>query len=338
MPRYGQNPLRWVDRLASPAPVSLATMVHVPDLYGYWRDALEVLHLCLDSLLATTPADAELLVLDNGSCPEIRRELRRRFDEGSIHQLFESKRNLGKVGGWNLLFAAADGGTVAYFDSDVYFLPGWLESSLEVLRAFPEAAMVTAQPIPGDLSLHCDATLEQAAADTTVDIEEGDHLIPEHYVESHRRGLGESRLAYAPRIAGRRDVRLRRGEVEAYVSASHFQFLTRKEVLEEFFPLPTSIPLGDDRELDRRLDEAGCWRLSTVDYRVHHLGNKVPDLATELPWHEPADPAPRPQMRGSRMGSGIWRQLLARAPIRRLLKRIHRTTYSWLYSDRPSAE
>jgi len=37
-------------RLTPPAPLTLVTVVHVPELQGYWSGSLEVLKLCLTSL------------------------------------------------------------------------------------------------------------------------------------------------------------------------------------------------------------------------------------------------------------------------------------------------
>lgn len=324
--------MRWVRRLALPAPVTLTTIVHIPELEGYWEEGLDVLGLSLESLRRTTPEPFELEVLDNGSCEQVREFLRQRFAGGQIDRLIHSRRNLGKVGAWNRLFTAATGELVAYSDSDVYFLPGWFEASLAVLRAFPEAAMVTAQPIPGDLSQHCEATLAGAAADPEVSQEESAQLIAPQYVESHRRGLGESPEKYATRLRHRRDVKLSRHGTAAYVSASHFQFLSRRETLARFFPLPTHLPLGDDPELDARLDAAGCWRLSTVDYLVHHLGNRRPDLAHELPWLELGN-VPETASRPPAKPAG-WKGRIAESPrVRRMLKAIHRRTYELLYPD-----
>lgn len=326
----------WDHRLAPPAPVTLATIVYIPELEGYWSESLEILRLFLASLERTVHEPCELLVLDNGSCTQVRELLVERHASDAIDQLFLTRRNLGKVGGWNLLFSAARGEMVAYSDSDVLFLPGWLERSKAVLEAFPEAAMVTAQPIPGDLSRHCAATLKGADADPATECREGNDLIPPHYVESHRLGLGESPQRYAARIERRRDVRLRRGEVEAYVSASHFQFLGRRDALASFFPLPTRIPLGDDVVLDDRLDAAGYWRLSTVDYLVHHMGNRLPDVARELPWLNNADEVGSLDVRGrsrKTYARGL-RQRLAESPrVRRWLKALHRKCYQLLYPD-----
>jgi len=316
--------------------MTFATIVYIPALEGYWAQSLEVLRLFLASLGRTVHEPYEILVLDNGSCPEVREFLVERHAAGTLDQLFLTQRNFGKVGGWNLLFSVAQGEMVAYSDSDVLFISGWLERSKAVLDAFPEAAMVTAQPIPGDLSLHCTATLEGAEADPATECEEGDDLIPPHYVESQRLGLGESPQRFGARLERRREVRLRRGEVEAYVSASHFQFLGRRDVLASLLPLPSRNPLGNAGILDDRLDAAGYWRLSTVDYLVHHMGNRLPDIARELPWLKGGDEVGSFDVgRHSQQTyiSGL-RQRLAESPrFRRWLKAVHRKSYELLYPD-----
>lgn len=333
MPRHGKNPMHLTRRLAAPAPLTMATVVHIPELQGYWSDSLEALKLCLTSLRASVEPPFELLVLDNGSCAEVRGWLEERFADREIDQLFLSRRNLGKVGAWNLLFAAAGGELVAYADSDVYFLPGWLEATRAVLDAYPEAGAVTAQAMSRDLALLCSATLEGAAADPETEWQEGEDLVPLQFVESHLRGLGETPESYAKRIPRRRDVRLRRHGVEAFASSAHFQFTSRREVLQSLFPLPTSVPFGDDNVFDKRLDDAGYWRLSTTGYFVHHMGNRplVPD--EELPWLDPSalHGAASPPLPASPRRRG--RRILESRPVRRFLKAVHRKSYELLYLE-----
>src|ERR1035437_884488 len=144
MPRIGQNPTKWLKEVYQPKPVTLCTAVHIPALEGYWAQSLEVLDLCLTSMVRTAGPDAELMVMDNGSCREVCDHLQKKKDEGVITYLLLSRQNLGKVGAWNLLFTAAPGEYIAYCDSDVLFLQGWLEETMEVARAFPEAGIVTA--------------------------------------------------------------------------------------------------------------------------------------------------------------------------------------------------
>ena len=282
MARIGQNPTKWLSKVYQPKLVTLCTAVHIPALEGYWAHALEILDQCLVSMVSTAGPDAELMVLDNGSCPEVCAYLHQKKDEGLITYLLLSNRNLGKVGAWNVLFLGAPGQFLAYADCDVLFFDGWLEKSLAILRAFPKAGMVTAQPIAGyDASQHW--TAQAAKADTAVTTEEG-ILIPESFLRAHLAGLQAGPDAYAERQLFRKDVLLKSNGVAAYAVASHFQFVTTKEVVKQLFPAKTNIPLGDDLQFDIEMKEFGYWRLATTEYLVHHLGNRPSDLQNEVPW------------------------------------------------------
>ena len=87
-----------------------------------------------------------LMVFDNGSCDEVRTYLEEAYVEGRIQFLMLSKRNIGKGGAWNIIFAAAPGEILAYTDSDAFFYPGWLSQSLRILDTFPNVGMVTSRP------------------------------------------------------------------------------------------------------------------------------------------------------------------------------------------------
>lgn len=295
--------------------------------------------MCLGSFAATAPPDSSLCVFDNGSCDEVIEYLRKLQYERLVTTLITSTRNVGKVNAWNALFALPLGLFVTFFDSDVLFLPGWYEDSRAILETFPHAATVTAQPIPGTLERHCDATINGAVSDSSVHVSEGPDLIPSHYVDSHRLGLGETPEVYANRIVNRRDVRLTRAGVEAYVSSSHFQFLGRSDVLKSYFPLPSTRVLGDDFLFDERVDASKRWRLSTSDYLVHHMGNKVPNLAEELPWLD--SPVSERLIEGRHESprfskvshSRLVDRLLGARPVRRLLKFLNTRTYRWLYPN-----
>lgn len=332
MPRQGQNPLKWVSDLGRSKDTTLATIVCVPETSGYWENSLDILSTCLDSASRTTEVPHNVAVFDNGSCAEVGDWLIQRARAGSIDYLLSSSRNLGKVGAWNALFASIPGQWIAYTDSDVLFLEGWLESALTILEAFPEAGMVTCQPIAGDLSQHCDATLIGVASDDSVNSVQAEDLIPAHLVRSQRLAIGAEPTI--PDTVGRRDILIERGGIQAFVSASHFQFVAPSNVLRRVTPLASSRPLGDDVVLDERLDSLGYWRLSCPEYLVHHLGNHFPDLGEELPWLEesPAlevEPSSRPRPVG---GPSEIRQRLTEARIsRRILKTLNAWTYKALY-------
>lgn len=319
--------MRWIKNVYHPERLTVTTAVHIPYLGGYWEQCLEVLKLCLQSLYENTRIPFELMVFDNGSCNEVQDYLLETRRKGVIQYLISSEHNLGKAGAWNILFQAAPGKVISYTDSDVYFLPGWLEASLKILEVFPEAGMVTAQPIPGDLSGDR-FTLEEVRKNPSISIKEGRDLIPQKYVDAHRKSLGEAPDVYAHRIKHRKEVLVSRGSVSAYVSASHFQFTTTKEVLRRLFPTKTIIPLGDDMF---EVEKIGRWRLSTTEYLVHHMGNKLPSLQDELEWlkidhiiHKD-----RPDQKS------LYRNRILRSSfVRYILKRLNAFTYDLLYYRR----
>ncbi len=166
----------------------MAVIVYIPFLHGYYAQSLEVLKTCLESLWQNTPQPYDLLVFDNASCPEVRNYLQQMHEQERIQFLVLSNRNLGKGGGWNLIFQGAPGEIIAYADSDVFFYPGWLEKSLDILEKFPKVGMVTARPLRTPEAFY---TATQAWAEQTpgASTEKGSFMSWENYKE-HTDSLG----------------------------------------------------------------------------------------------------------------------------------------------------
>lgn len=334
MPRAGRHPLK-VKGLRDEVRqqrITVTTIVHIPALEGYWAQSLDVLKLFFQSLFASTTLPFDLMVFDNNSCTEVQDYLLGLRREGRIQYLILCEYNLRKLGALNYLLSTAPGEFVAYADSDVYFLPGWLECSLKVLEAFPEAGKVTASPVfGGDMSAISAQAFAAATADPSISVETG-LLVPDEYVDAHRLSLGLSQEEYLSRLEGRKDVRLSRGNTSAYLSTADFQFTIRREALQHVLPLWV-----DSRELyydpiyspilEARLDAAGLWQLSTTDYLVHHMGNRVPDLEAELPWISGSGTGISPSRAGQVRQSRITQNRLVRS----VLKKLNVLTYKLLY-------
>ena len=335
MPRTGRHPLKEKDlALDLPAAqyVSVTTITHIPMLEGYWQHSLEVLKLFFESLRANTQTPFDLLVFDNASCREVTDYLSGLKEEGLIQYLILSERNFRKLGALDFLLRAAPGEFVAYADSDVYFLPGWLERSLEVMRAFPQAGMISALPTVDKAERFLGSTLAGIASDPMVLVEKGPNLVPSAFVQAHQLSLGKDPSALL--AAERTDTRLSRQGVSAFLSAQDFQFLTRREVIDRVLPLS-----ADDEELnydpiyspvfEAKVDRAGFWRLSTADYLVHHMGNSVPDLQQEL-----AEIATGLNLSGDALSvvkgkkaGGLWQSHW----LRKVLKSLHTWSYRKLF-------
>ncbi len=319
--RVGQNPVKAIERIAPPALVTAVVISYIPFLSGYYAHSLELLKLCLTSLRKTTNGDVDLMVFDNGSCGEVCDYLLREQVAGLIQYLTLSERNQGKPAAWNFAFAAAPGEFVAYADSDVYFHEGWLKASMDALKTFPQAGMVTAMPIltPQKYST---ATIKWAKRQRRVKIKRGE-LLPWDDFWRHARSLGDSEEIARRFYAENPAVQLNYKGKRYYAGAAHFQFAARKCVLQEVLPIPADRPMGRVRLLDEAINAKGYLRLSTEEWYVQHLGNQMPAQADLV--HESSLKIPASKKQPA--GAGIWRW----APLRKLLQWLNGWSFDRLH-------
>ena len=318
-----------------PEEITVAMTVCIPVLSDYWEQALDVLKICIRSIHENTDVPFDLMIFDNASCKEVREYLVDLQQHSLIQYLILSDQNISKLGAWNVLLAGAPGQLIAYSDSDMLFLPRWLERSLDVLKAFPEAGMVTAQP-SSEQNLEIDsATLAGIENNDTLIIEKGD-LVPENYRIAQNHGRG---IECDEREKNHTDIRVIRGNVKAYVGAGHAQFLAPKSALTSLLPLEITKTVGADSQFDLRLNAAGYWRLTTTDYLVHHMGNSVPTAADNydgLDWLDAAQyfqeyanylPSKRNKIR---QGNSLLRYIVQRTSTQKLLRSVNRLIYNLL--------
>jgi len=314
--RVGQNPIKSVEKIEPPAQVTVAVISFIPFPSGYYAEGLEILKLCLDSLRANTTGAYDLLVFDNGSCLEVREYLLAEQAKKGIAYLLLSERNIGKPAAWNAAFAAAPGEFVAYADGDVYFHPGWLSASLETLKDFPKAGMVTAMPMLTP-EKYSSATVSWARKQRGIKVERG-VLLPWEDFWRHARSLGDSEEQARTFYTQNQSVRLTYKGKRYFAGAAHFQFTARKSALRAVLPIPAERPMGRVRLLDEAMNAAGFLRLCTEDWHVQHLGNVLPQTSDLTSSKEFPATAKKRKMNG-----GIWHW----EPMRKLLQRI----YGWSF-------
>ncbi len=278
MPRIGINPSRNQTVSYTPPRVTVAVLVYEPHQAGYFQHRLEVTRLTLESILANTPQPYELLVFDNGSCPEMVAFLQSLYAQGKIDTLILSAHNIGKLNALYRIAQTASGEIIAYSDDDVYHLPGWLPAHLEILDTFPNVGAVTGFYIRQRVVMSSDATLAYAA-EGAKSVERG-HLIPRKWEEEYMDNSGRSEERYQSEVAGIEDVLVTCKGVTAWVSAHHFQVLTPKKVLlsilDEMLPQGWSDQLmGRMVEMDDRMDQKGYLRLTTHQQTMRLLGNVI---------------------------------------------------------------
>jgi hypothetical protein len=63
--------------------------------------------------------------------------------------------------------------------------------------------------------------------------------------------------------------------VSAIIGGSHWQFLTRKNVINEFLPFDMDRPMGQVKQLDKRMNESGFLRLMTPVPYADNMSNTL---------------------------------------------------------------
>ena len=273
--RVGQNPMKSVERMVPPAPVTVVVINYIPALSGYYAQSLEVLKRCLGSIVAHTDGDYELMVCVHGSHVAEREHVRAEQGAGRLRYLSLAARNLGTRAAWNVALAAAPGEVVVYADADVYFHPGWLPATLQALEDFPNAGMVSAKPLltPPEKS---PATLAWLESQERVAVERG-KLFPWEDYWPHARSLGHEEGQARDFWEQHQAVRMSQEGRNYFVGAVHFQFAAPKAALQKALPIPPEQPMGHANFLlDIALDEAGYLRLCTAENYVDHMGNVLP--------------------------------------------------------------
>ncbi len=315
--RKGQNPAKFVKDVARPERITVALLNFIPFLSGFYAETLDVLKVCMESMRKDAGLPFDLMVFDNGSCPEVRDFLVQEKEEGRIQYLILAEKNMGKGGAWNVMLAGAPGEIIAYTDSDVLFSPNWLKRSVEILETFPNVGMVTARPFrtpPGFL----EATLKWARKNAT--LEEGQFIPWETFLEFNL-SLGQTEEENKKVYVETRDWRISYQGLTAIAGASHWQFTSYKSTLQQFLPFDMDKPMGQVRQLDKRVNDAGLLRLMVSEPLAMNLSNTLGYLRGELKENVTR-----------KKKEGLVRRVLELGPIKKMLLAVYNKIFTWYYS------
>jgi glycosyltransferase involved in cell wall biosynthesis len=256
-----------------PQRITVAVLNYIPFLGGFYADMLNVLKKCIGSIRDNSDLPFDLLVFDNNSCQEVRDYLTQQKESGAIQLLYLSRNNLGKGGAWNIIFEMAPGEIIAYTDNDCCFFSGWLSKSVKILDLFPNVGMVTSRPF-WTSEKYNSKTIEWAKQTPSASFYQGKFLDWETY-RSFTMSLGIDEATVQGWYDNHEDLRVDYKGMTAQIGASHYQFLAYKRVLQTFLPFQMDRPMGQVRQLDVRMNDAGYLRLMTTEALMQNMSNQA---------------------------------------------------------------
>jgi len=316
--RKGQNPAKFVKDVARSERITVALLNYIPFLSGFYAETLDVLKVSLESMRKDAGQPFDLMVFDNGSCEEVRDFLVVEKEEGRIQYLILSEKNMGKGGAWNMMLAGAPGEIIAYTDADVLFSPKWLSRSVEILETFPNVGMVTARPFRTPPEFY-ESTLKWARDAERAKLEDGQFIAWDTFLEFNL-SLGQTEEENRKVYAETKDWRIQYKDVTAIAGASHWQFSAYKSTLQRFLPFEMDKPMGQVRQLDRRMNDAGLLRLMVSDPLAMNMSNTLGYLRGELKGGD------------NKKSVSLGRRILEVGIIKKILLAVYNKIFNWYYS------
>jgi len=134
------------------------------------------------------------------------------------------------------------------------------------------------------------------------------------------RSSRRSNLPINEETASQKPLAATSNEIVAYAGASHWQFTAYKSTLQQFLPFDMDKPMGQVRQLDKRMNDAGLLRLMVSDPLAMNMSNTLGYLRGEL------------KAEGRKQKAGLWKRLLQLSPIKKILLAIYNKIFSWYYS------
>jgi glycosyltransferase involved in cell wall biosynthesis len=275
--RYGKNPLKR-EKVEPPSDIAVGVLTCIPSRVGYFRGVFDCLKLCLASIRHHADRPFDLLVVDNGSIPEVKDYLLSELAAGHVDYLTLNTRNVGKANAMFQILRSAPGDLIFYTDGDIFFKEGWMQAHLEIMETFPDVGMVSGIPLRNQAEFYTAGTRRWVEANSdNLSCEKGD-LIPEEWTIEFVKSLERmDPRGFLERWAALEDWRIEHNGVHAYVGASHMQYLTSRQVIDQMTPqrFAHALHTEDDQYFDRAIEEAELLRLSVDRPYVHHIGNTL---------------------------------------------------------------
>ncbi len=150
-------------------------------------------------------------------------------------------------------------------------------------------------------------------------LEDGQFIPWETFLEFNL-SLGQTEEENKKVYAETKDWRIQYKGVTAMAGASHWQFTAYKSMLQQFLPFDMDKPMGQVRQLDKRMNDAGLLRLMVSDPLAMNMSNTLGYLRGEL------------GTQSTKRKAGFGKRLLEVGFIKKMLLAVYNVIFNWYYS------
>lgn len=253
--------------------------VYIPHHESYFKDALQILEICLNSLFNTVHEKTFITVVNNGSSNKVVEFLEDYLKENKINELIHTI-NIGKLNAILKGVSGHDFELVTVTDADALFLSNWQKETYEVFKAFKKTGFVSPCPSSKVLkkytsNIHLENIFDKRLQFTKV-------KNPKAQVE-FARSIGNVNFYNEYHLE--QYLTISNETIKAVVGGGHFVGTYRGDILRESKTVFSKFALGGTSEisiLDKPVIDYGCWRLSTEDNYVYHMGNTLESWMSDM--------------------------------------------------------
>ncbi|RRO22854.1 glycosyltransferase [Flavobacteriaceae bacterium 14752] len=272
--RKGTNPAKNIDNKVKTDDFhQVIVPVYLPNLEGYYKEGLDILKLCLESIVLTSHNKTYISVVNNGSCVEVKAYLNELLQVGKIHEVIHTTA-IGKINAIAKGLAGHNFDLVTITDADVLFINGWQKAVYEIYETFPRAGMVGTTPQPMLFKTYNEKIFFDNFFNPNFKFYNVNQELKEDIKKMYSTTIGlnhpKSKYHFKKILA------ISKKNLKSVVGNGHFTATYKSELLKYLKNLTAKEKMGGSG-LNVSLDEPsvkhGHWRLCTFKNYTYHMGN-----------------------------------------------------------------
>lgn len=269
--RVGNNPNKDLEYQDKEYFNQIIMPVYIPYLKEYFKEALDVLKLSLNSIFATVHTQKTYItIVNNGSCNEVVDYLNELHAQNKIQEIIHTE-NIGKLNAILKGLAGSNIPIVTITDSDVLFLSGWQHETFQIFNSHSNIGVVGLTPQFKMFETNVHNLIFDTLFSKKVKFE-----IPQNpqALVAFYKSLGwkdNYNKDYLHKI-----LTLQLKNKKVCVGSGHFVASYRRTIFEENTSyIAAKMGAGSENYLDEKPLKKGYWRVTTFDNFAYHLGNSI---------------------------------------------------------------